>query len=124
MIYDTHNVREFVKAGDRGKYICCNCGQPTTYEDSISHQGYHLICTRCMYKLQHLLGSHDIMLQIQKAGECESRHLEVKFKDVLDKAASQCVIYTDTDSFLPEGGLNNAEKNKTICADTDSVHTR
>lgn len=124
MIYDRHNVREYVTAGEEGEYICCNCGQPTTYDGSISHQGYHLICIRCHYKLQHLLGSNDIMLQIHKAGEYESRYLKDKLTNDFDKACQQNAIYVDTDSFYGKGDYKNAEENNTISKDTDSVSAR
>lgn len=67
--YDKHNVNEFKTRGDRGCYICSNCGQITTLSDSISCQGYHLICNRCDYKLRRLLGVDNIITLIHDSGE-------------------------------------------------------
>lgn len=80
MIYDIHNVEQFKNIYNKGIYICCSCGQPTTLADSLSHEGYHLICNRCAYKLAHLLGvtQGDIMYRIQHAGKETQNNLNKK----------------------------------------------
>ena len=80
MIYDRYNVEEFKDKYNKGIYICCNCGQPTTLNDSLSHEGYHLICNRCLYKLARLLGitNADILFRIQYAGKETQKILNEK----------------------------------------------
>lgn len=67
-IYDKHNVPQF-KKGKGAPYICSVCGQYVSLSDSTSHQGYNLVCMRCVYKMEHLTDSFDIISLIQKAGQ-------------------------------------------------------
>lgn len=71
--YDRHNVNEFILFYEEGRYICSCCGRVTLLSDSVSSRGYNLVCVNCMYKLQDLLDSHDIINMIHRAGEKKRR---------------------------------------------------
>lgn len=53
--YDRVNVPLFNK-GEHDRYLCSMCGQYTTLADSMSNEGYNLVCKRCVYKIEHILG--------------------------------------------------------------------
>lgn len=67
-IYDNHNVTQY-KKGKGSPYICSICGQYVGLSDSISNQGYNLVCMQCILKMEHLTDSFDIGSMIQKAGQ-------------------------------------------------------
>ena len=49
------------------------CGTITTLSDSVSHKGYNLVCSRCLWKMRNILGSFDLITDIQKVGEEEEK---------------------------------------------------
>lgn len=78
--YDRNNVPKFLKH-DENAYLCSICGQYTSLHDSVSCQGYNLICSKCEFKLRHLLDNDEILLDIQKAGHAKMMEYEHIFKD-------------------------------------------
>ena len=52
--YDKINVPNF-KAGKPNGYLCSMCGQYTTLNDSVSHQGWNLVCMGCESKMRLVL---------------------------------------------------------------------
>ena len=74
--YDEHNISLFGTGKDK-PYICSMCGQRTTLNDSVSNRGYNLVCNRCLYKMQRILGRYDILSDIQRVGiEIQRTHDE------------------------------------------------
>lgn len=67
-VYDKINAATFREQGDNGTYICSCCGKMTTLSDSVSSQGYNLVCTGCRYMLKRILGITDEIIQIQEIG--------------------------------------------------------
>ena len=65
--YDFYNSMQFELGEDR-PYICSMCGQLTTLKDSVSNQGYNLVCNSCLYKMQRILGRYDVQVDIQAVG--------------------------------------------------------
>ena len=65
--YDKINVPKF-KEGKVNGYLCSMCGQYTSLNDSISHKGYNLMCTRCEWKIKYLLDDMEIINKIQRVG--------------------------------------------------------
>ena len=66
--YDKNNVLRF-RAGEHNKYLCNMCGQHTTLYDSVSHQGFNLVCNHCFYKMMHILGDTTILEDIHEVGK-------------------------------------------------------
>ena len=65
--YDKNNVPRF-RAGERNKYLCCMCGQYTTLDDSVSKQGFNLVCNHCYYKIMAITGDYTLLDKIQDVG--------------------------------------------------------
>ena len=72
--YDRINVPKF-KEGKENGYLCSMCGQYTTLSDSVSHQGWNLVCNRCEYKMRAILGKSHLLNEIQTVG---ANHSEEK----------------------------------------------
>ena len=49
-------------------YICVMCECKVSLDDSMSHQGYNLVCNRCYYRLLEVLNLHYLIDDIHKAG--------------------------------------------------------
>ena len=64
---DAINSEKF-KKGDNDLYTCVVCEIPVSLDDSMSCQGYNLVCNRCYYRLLKVLGSNYLMDDIHKAG--------------------------------------------------------
>lgn len=79
--YDRNNVPLFEK-GEKSKYLCSMCGQYTTLDDSISHQGYNLICCKCEWKMRSILGLESNSLVL------DSVHKKGKLTESLMKGAN------------------------------------
>ena len=67
-LYDKNNVPRF-RAGEHNKYLCSMCGQYTTLSNSVSHQGFNLVCNHCFYKMMAILGDTTILEDIQDVGK-------------------------------------------------------
>lgn len=67
-LYDRNNVPRF-RAGEHDKYLCNMCGQYTTLADSVSYQGFNLVCNHCFYKMMGILGDNTILEDIQDVGK-------------------------------------------------------
>ena len=57
--YDMVNVKQF-EDGKQNGYLCSMCGQYSTFKDSVSHQGYNLVCMKCVYKMSSILNDTSI----------------------------------------------------------------
>lgn len=57
--YDMVNIKQY-KEGKQNGYLCSMCGQYSTLDESVSHQGYNLVCMRCVYKMGHILNDVSI----------------------------------------------------------------
>lgn len=66
--YDRINVPRF-KAGKQNGYLCSMCGQYTTLNESCSHKGYNLVCTRCCWKMSSILDTRNILELLQIKGK-------------------------------------------------------
>ena len=58
------------KDGDTDDYICVMCECKVSLDDSMSHQGYNLVCNRCYYRMLDVLNTPYLMDEIHKAGMC------------------------------------------------------
>ena len=67
--YDKINVPNFIEGKQNG-YLCSLCGQYTTLSDSVSHQGWNLVCNRCEYRMRAILCPNhaSLLLKIQEVG--------------------------------------------------------
>lgn len=65
---DRNNVPRF-RAGEHNKYLCNMCGQYTTLDDSVSHQGFNLVCNHCYYKMVSILGDTTLLEDIHEVGK-------------------------------------------------------
>ena len=66
--YDKINVERY-RLGQNSKYLCTLCGQYTSLDDSISHRGWNLVCTRCERKMIVILGGNaNFIDKIHKVG--------------------------------------------------------
>lgn len=77
--YDKINVPKYEEGKEVG-YLCNMCGQYTTLNDSVSHRGWNLVCNRCYWKFKSILGSYDILLEIQEVGKANKEAEEIKRK--------------------------------------------
>ena len=77
-VYDKINSVTFREEGDQGTYICSCCGKMTTLADSVSSQGYNLVCNRCRYMLKRVLGIEDEIIKIQAVGNANRLKAEVQ----------------------------------------------
>ena len=75
-VYDKINSVTFKEEGDNGTYICSCCGKMTTLSDSVSSQGYNLVCNRCRYMLKRVLGIEDEIIKIQAVGNANRLEAE------------------------------------------------
>lgn len=76
--YDRINVPRFEKGAMNG-YLCSMCGQYTSLSDSVSHEGYNLVCNRCEWKMRAITGEIDMISKIHKVGnEAKEREEERK----------------------------------------------
>lgn len=66
--YDIINVQRF-KLGEHNKYLCSMCGQYTTLADSVSHQGFNLVCERCYFKIRAITGDPTVLEDIHSVGK-------------------------------------------------------
>lgn len=71
-LYDKNNVPRY-RAGEHNKYLCSMCGQYTTLSDSVSSQGFNLVCNHCFYKMRSLLRSNTLLAEIQAVGREKER---------------------------------------------------
>lgn len=76
--YDYLNVPRY-REGLRGKYLCTMCGQYTTLSESVSHQGFNLVCNSCYYKMMSVIGvsSATLLDNIQVVGREKEKAWEV-----------------------------------------------
>lgn len=73
--YDMVNIKQF-KEGKQSGYLCSMCGQYSILPDSVSHQGYNLVCMKCIYKIGHILNDMSpgyIIEQIHQKGLSTNR---------------------------------------------------
>lgn len=63
---DIMNRKKYLK-GEFNNFICTMCGCKTDIDNSISHQGYNLICNDCKYKIERVIGE-PIILKVHKVG--------------------------------------------------------
>lgn len=72
--YDKINVPLY-KDGSEKHYLCSMCGQYTTLSDSVSHQGYNMICSLCLYKISRIFRKSvgELILLIQDEGESRKK---------------------------------------------------
>ena len=80
-IYDRINVPAFKIEGDKGRYICSCCGKLTTLADSVSSQGYNLVCNRCRYIMKRVLGIEDEIIKIQAVGNANRIKTGIESED-------------------------------------------
>ena len=69
--YDRLNVPRYEAYKENG-YLCSMCGQYTSLSDSISHQGWNLVCNRCEFKMRAILQPNPItsfIVDIQRVGK-------------------------------------------------------
>ena len=66
--YDIINVHRF-RLGEHNKYLCSMCGQDTTLGDSVSHQGFNLVCNHCYYKIMAITGDITLLKDIHSVGK-------------------------------------------------------
>lgn len=64
---DKLNSTKF-KNGHTDDYICVMCECKVSLDDSMSSQGYNLVCNRCYYRMLKVLNTPYLMDEIQKAG--------------------------------------------------------
>ena len=64
---DKVNAEKF-KNSDDYFYVCVMCERSVLLDDSMSHQGYNLVCNRCYYRMLDVLNTPYLMDEIHKAG--------------------------------------------------------
>lgn len=76
-LIDKVNVSEFNNGYEKGKYICTNCHEIVTLDNSISYMGFNLVCNRCVWRLEHITGVYPLA-SIQKIGKMRAENEQRK----------------------------------------------
>lgn len=64
---DIKNRKKYLK-GDFDHFICTMCGFETDISNSVSHQGYNLICNDCKSKIERVIGE-PIICKVHNVGK-------------------------------------------------------
>lgn len=73
--YDKINVFRFEEGMEDG-YLCSMCGQYTSKNKSSSYEGWNLICERCRWKIQEIVGIWDVLSRAQDVGRTRKEQEE------------------------------------------------
>ena len=79
--------RKNAEAYKKGKkfYRCVCCQMITELSDSISYQGYNLICDKCRNTMMQVLNTDNLVAVIQKVGE-RNKHINNIVDTIYDKS--------------------------------------
>lgn len=69
--------RSIYMAGDfKKEFTCISCGNKVGIDDSISHQGFNLICNACKYRMESVL-AQSVICRIHEVGREKEAFYEI-----------------------------------------------